>query len=258
MYVGQTFGNAVQRFAQHVQKARTLNTPLAKAIRHFGFRAFGIFPVERIDPKLYASNSKKTRKGLFRKVANIREQFWIDRLHTGPNKGWNVQWTMHTSKQHIGLNPMKWRRELKVDIKQSLINISDSKQPYTQKYSSPRNWQKRCSILAERLKDKILNNLYLEKFKRTTLWKMIKYLKNNDPSPNFAAYKENLILYLLSFLSIRPQQAKIQSKVPHLTLHLYYSSNILKRIPFKKIITSSSIKALLPTQDILIDHESEM
>ena len=106
LYVGQTSNSAAERFKQHIQKSRIENTPLYRDIRRLGLHQFGVFPVEYIPPNLYESKRQTAAKRLerFRKVATEREQYWINRLHTGPGKGWNVQFAVHARKKKKGRN----------------------------------------------------------------------------------------------------------------------------------------------------------
>jgi len=126
MYVGQSIHSSMDRYQQHMTAALACDSgddePFHMAIRRLGCENFAVFPLEIIPSSCYDS-APPCRRGrpaaarsaaiiddrvtAFRRVANGREQFWIDRLRTAAPYGFNAQY----SSNEIALGPVVnlWR-----------------------------------------------------------------------------------------------------------------------------------------------------
>jgi hypothetical protein len=92
MYVGQTLNSAFHRFKQHKWKANSIGStpPICKLFRRHKLSDIYIFPLEMISRKFMEHNNPKDRKAHFRKLATVRENYWIERLLTYMPRGYNI------------------------------------------------------------------------------------------------------------------------------------------------------------------------
>lgn len=112
IYVGQTIKSAQARFEEHARSAlRGEGEPLHAAMRRFGWNRFRVFPLEVLPSKSWAHRRGKARTRAFRQIANPREQFWINYLHSYRPQGFNIVWgkRFRTGRKRIA-NPMRRHR----------------------------------------------------------------------------------------------------------------------------------------------------
>ena len=112
LYVGQTMGTAFSRFQQHVWKSFRSNAPLHRLMRSLGFRNFFVYPLEVISRDYLNQSGRMNQRRYFRSLANERECYWIERLHTYAPRGLNIKFRVRNrNRPHRRNNPMKWVRE---------------------------------------------------------------------------------------------------------------------------------------------------
>ena len=105
VYVGQTHNSAFHRFQQHVRSAVDgENEVFHRAIRKHGRENFAVFPLEVLDPDTYSLST-------FRFVANAREYYWIERLHSYAPLGYNTAVRARRRiRRHRINNPLQFQR----------------------------------------------------------------------------------------------------------------------------------------------------
>lgn len=82
IFVGMTRRSLVDSFNAHVAASRlTDNSPLARALKKYGRKAFTIEVLETVNPEKEDPNTVKA--------------FWIDRLGTMTPKGYNAYSKLH-------------------------------------------------------------------------------------------------------------------------------------------------------------------
>lgn len=237
IYVGQTVGSSFERFKQHVQKARKVNTPLYRDIRRIGFDAFGVFPLEKIPVNLYPSKAGKQKNKVFTTLATPRERFWIDHLHTGLRKGWNVQFTSRKKVIKRGHNPMKWRRARCAEGTTKKKNVPLSK-----------SWERRCVALARLIQKDKLREGWLLAYNRKNIWGMVKYLLKGGALPGADDVRDTLCNKLRYILRLRPSKRDEAKSAPVFVLKIPWSPGI-DSVPLRKILCSNDSKSLLPHPD---------
>jgi hypothetical protein len=120
VYVGQTMFSSLKRFQGHVgDSLRGTPEYFHRAMRSLAWRNFAVFPLEVIPASLWRkAPTQKARLRAFTRLANSRERFWIDRLHTYYPRGYNSALSTRKRRRRGRVNnPMKWKRALKVKHK---------------------------------------------------------------------------------------------------------------------------------------------
>jgi len=126
VYVGQTIGTLLNRAQQHWWERTRVHDLFHQALEtEQNPFSFVILPLEKIPEHTWTRVSWEESKEEFRKVATIRERFWVKKLNTMWPHGWNSAWpgkpisrygvrlgkTVPTPEKEVG-NPQLWSRYL--------------------------------------------------------------------------------------------------------------------------------------------------
>jgi hypothetical protein len=245
IYIGQSINSTVHRFEQHVREARAGDTePLHAAIRKFGFRSFVPFVLEKID-----SNCYTTLKD-FQKLANPRERYWINRLHTGhKSRGWNVQHAHNSRRRHPEThNPMARKRN--PDISRSAEIVVKPLLPLNGKRKRAfgyRNWDRRCRHLLQLILAKRESEINLKSYKLKVLWSMLRFLEGGGILFPYSLDTVELVTtFLRGFLCTRKTYSTPRKTLPEFMLKLHFNSNRMQRMGIRRVFKDPEIAKLLP------------
>ena len=141
MYVGQTMEPCFKRFMSHVRAAYRGGTELFHlAIRRFGWQNFVCFPLEVLPA--VAPSRHQSRVARFRQVADAREAFWIERLHTWAPRGYNsAVRARNRPGRHRRFNPM--RRHVCSDRPVARPHMQDMSKD--KRWYGSRDWERFCA-----------------------------------------------------------------------------------------------------------------
>ena len=109
IYVGQTINSAYDRFKLHWYRRNTTdgkNFGLHHCMKNQSIRNFIVWPLEQIDPSKYITNLLPNVHD-FRRIATIREEYWIRQLRTVRPCGLNM---LHPISQHRSRRQRRPRR----------------------------------------------------------------------------------------------------------------------------------------------------
>jgi hypothetical protein len=277
IYVGQTINSSQKRFEEHINNAlRGENEPFYRAIRRFGWRNFGIFPLEVIPKSQYAHiQNKRLRLNEFRRISLSREQFWIHRLHSYQPKGWNAQHTVRFARRRRlarkrVLNPMKhlrlenqtlWNRILGRRI--GVVGSTTGKGLNYKRWFGSREWHRRLEYLFRSIQAGRFHDIKWNLYSFRTLKGILRYLESIDKECNqnnninfdnininiFSEENRKLILSTLrENILIRPDSKSKPDRIKKGRdfIRIEWNSDLLHRCGLKSIILDHEVKQLFP------------
>ena len=221
-YVGQTSSSTMKRFQQHYWKAcrQGAITPVARWIRRLGMNVY-MMPLEMISRDFLKVAHKTTRLNLFRKLASIRERYWIERLHSYvPNpKGLNVACCPRARyrryRRRSGRRrPGKWRSRIwrgRIQNKRWFKRIwIQTHRPLALGWSRRQRWfafrgSLRRLLFLTRISPERLNTVDWMRYRRDVLWKMLCVLESDIVALDPTAIL-NVLKCIRGFLFSRPPQ----------------------------------------------------
>lgn len=241
-YVGLTVGSALSRFEKHVQCARAgSDKPVHLWISNRGFRNVFVFPLEHVP--IPEARNWETRKALFRKVASLRELFWIKHIHSGRlrTNGLNVQGGTRKNSLHAGFNPMKWRSKklsvLPVEYNEVVDLTLDKKCGRRSLY---RNWERRCKFLMSHITKGTFEAVKLRHLKRENLQAMATWLEESKTwKPLLLKLRHELLL------RHRPSEMKDRKDVSR-RFDILWQSKLLQKIGIRSLLKDDELKSFLP------------
>jgi hypothetical protein len=286
IYVGQTVHSCLYRFEQHVQAAlrgsqNDQETELYKAMVKYGVQNFFSFPLEVIPRDRYKARANwKIKNPSFKKVADVREQFWIERLHSYSPNGFNMAMSQRRRhRKHKGKkNPMKWARSKRVAnrISENAHNpeqknvaeargrdISVPASPVGSQVAKPdnvapeypgrrfgyRDYLRRIQHLSRVFQQNgSLEHIDFGRYKPGNLWRMMALMEKEDHDLPQNAVKAILVA-LRGFLQVRNQPGSVKRNTDGcIYVKLNWTSRELRRIPLKKVLEDRELARLLPRE----------
>ncbi len=241
IYIGQTIKPCFTRFMEHVRAAYRGGTEVFHvAIRRFGWQNFVCFPLELL-PSALPLRSHKSRAARFRQLADAREQFWIERLHTWAPRGYNTMVRARARpSRHRRSNPMRRHVPTHVAVEPHLQCISERG-----RWFGSRDYARRLQFLFRCYDAGTLHRVVFATYRYRTIACMISYLKHVPQSVSAAAAKG--VLEVLERASrLRPVFSSRTQQERRSFIRVEWTNALLQRIGLKSVLLLPSILAHLP------------
>ena len=245
LYVGQTIGSASERYKKHVNKAHDVksdsyNTPLSNFIRSQGYSHLYIAPLELIPKSLYSSANREREVSKFKELADPREMFWINNLHSYIPKGLNVKGSERLRiRRHQG-KPMIWRRN------SSLSAISNLHVDVHKRLYASRDYTRRVNHVVSMAIEGTLSRIRLHAYLPGNLWKMYRQAMVLGANANQNAPIHTVITFLKDFLFTRQFSKKIDKQEDGPLMRILWQTKTWQHIPLRRILNLPNILNLLP------------
>ena len=286
LYVGQTKTTCKLRFEQHVHAARrgeVVNQELYARMRKWGIDDFHIFPLEKIPDDSFRQGSKAQQMELFRKAATPREIYWINKLGSGRPRGFNIQFVAprRHRKRDAQNNRLKKRPRLRsprppdpvppppvpppapppIRRSQRLALRAGlaSAQPVPQgrpvavqpapRIRGYRNWKRRAEYLLRVLREHgALSPELIRRYKLGNLWKILRYMENEERSKSPARLKleKQLIAELRNATKLRVTQRPTVVDKARPFLRLQWSSTTMRSLKIRAALRDPETLQFVP------------
>ena len=242
IYVGQTIKSARARFEEHARSAqRGESERLHNAMRRFGWNRFRVFPLEVIPPESWASRSGKARIRAFRRLANPRERFWINYLHSYHPQGFNVVWSrrLRTGRKRVA-NPMR-RHRVQNHLHQPL-NLDAHKIRW---YGSM-DWLRRCLYLQRRFDAGTLDEVDIRQYANRTLSRMLKFLEYSGDALAISPEAHAAIILLLCKCLLTRPRPSAKPKRNGLFIKIEWTTHLIGQVRVRDLLLDPAVTSLLP------------
>ena len=231
MYVGQTMEPCFKRFMSHVRAAYRGGTELFHlAIRRFGWQNFVCFPLEVLPA--VAPSRHQSRVARFRQVADAREAFWIERLHTWAPRGYNsAVRARNRPGRHRRFNPM--RRHVCSDRPVARPHMQDMSKD--KRWYGSRDWERRVRWLFRCYDHGTLDRVVFASYRYRVISCMLSYLKHAPQSASAAAVRA--VLEALTRASrLRPVFSSRTQQERRSFIRVEWTNQMLQRIGLKSVL----------------------
>ena len=242
VYVGQTIKSAMARFEEHARSAlRGEGERLHAAMRRFGWEQFRVFPLEILPSKSWASRTGKARTRAFRQIANPRERFWINFLHSYHPQGFNMVWSrrFRTGRKRVA-NPMRRHRVL--NHPQQPMSLDD----HMVRWHGSRDWLRRCKYLERRFDTGTLNDVDFGKYAKRTLSRMLKFLEYSDNVSAISPEARAAILALLRTRLLTRSRPSAKAKRNDLFIKIEWTTHLIGQVRVRELLLDPAVTNLLP------------
>ncbi len=263
LYVGQTVKTCMDRFIEHVNTAlRGDSEPLHQAMRKIGWQYFMVFPLECIPMEEWLDPKGKKSTQRFRALANAREMFWIDYLHSYQTLGFNVQFgERRRRRHHRKCNPMKWRRARRdgpapIAVPANVaVPAGDERNPQVQlppgmtpslRWYGSRDYHRRCVYLAKRSDSGTLDQVQWGNYARHSVTRMLRYLESEAQPDGISNETRDAILTKLRAIVLTRPYLRREKKLRQPFLSVEWNSHLLRRVNLKSILKHDAVLARLP------------
>lgn len=254
-YVGQTSKSAMHRFREHVCSSLAGGKEtLHKAMRRHGWTNFRVLPLEVISPSMYPSKGKYHLRD-FRAIANVREKFWVERLHSWSPVGYNDD---HLAKRKTTVrtrvsNPMKWARAKRLASEPAKVIVAPLDTPKNVKKASQRlfggrDYSRRFNYLSHRYSLGTFNTINWEAYALNTLRGLLRWIRAN---PTKVIHHE-IRLKIESLLYDEDPEKRIRSSfqsVPKPSrpyIRVEWTSHLLRHVRLREILLNPLMISRLP------------
>jgi len=215
------------------------NKLVHKWIANKGFRNVFVFALERVP--IPNARSRETRKKLFNDVALVRELFWIRKLHSGRlrDNGLNTQGGTRQNKLHASKNPLKWRRQTLLKVKDDLVDLTVTT-PVKGRRFMYRNWERRCKYLTSLIEKGKFDSDKLKLYKRQNLRCMLSWLERSKSMPSLQTCLNRELLLRYKFTEAK------DSRDFSLRFTIPWHSSSLRKVGISSLLKNNELKNLLP------------
>jgi hypothetical protein len=231
-------------------------------MRRVGFQNFRVFPLEYIPLEAYKAAGAVQQAESFRQIANPREKYWIERLHSYTPSGYNVQDALrrrHRPKR--AHKPMLWSRRGRGEVALSPDSLNgqcaagdspshsscgdreENVSVYPRVYGY-RDYLRRCRFLARQHELSRLDDVHWDWYSSKVLVKMSDLLRSGDH--DIAADAAAAIIDRIRDHFLLRWRPKRSEKVVPNVVRIEWHSRLLRCVPLQHVMSKPEHVALLP------------
>ena len=171
----------------------------------------------------------------------MRELFWIRKLHSGRlrDNGLNTQGGTRQNKLHASKNPLKWRRQTLLKVKDDLVDLTVTT-PVKGRRFMYRNWERRCKYLTSLIEKGKCDSDKLKLYKRQNLRCMLSWLERSKSMPSLQTCLNRELLLRYKFTEAT------DSRDFSLRFTIPWHSSSLRKVGISSLLKDNELKNLLP------------